>query len=181
MHAKEHFQPQYPLLTTALFDISKPLTSQSIATGHYDLVIAANVIHATPHIRETVRNAKGVLKNQGVLLLNEISTWSLFTHLTFGLLEDWWLHEDTSLRLSGSPGLSPDTWLEILAEEGFDSIFFPARNAHESGQQIIAAASDGVVRQRIAKEIPPQPSVRPRPTEKKSHRNGGDPRQGNSL
>jgi polyketide synthase PksN len=92
-------------------------------------------------------------------LLNEISAWSLFNHLTFGLLEGWWLHEDTAVRLTGSPGLAPGKWREILAEEGFESIFFPAEEAHKFGQQIVAAGSNGWVRQRMAKNIAPQTSA----------------------
>ncbi len=100
-----------------------------------------------------------MLKNQGVLLLNEISTWSLFNHLTFGLLEGWWLNEDTALRLPGSPGLSTEKWHEVLAEEGFESIFFPALEAHKLGQQVVVACSNGWVRQSLAKKLPLQPSV----------------------
>src|SRR5262249_29201288 len=83
MYAEKHFRTQCPSMTTAIFDVSKPLASQSIATDRYDFVIAANVLHATPDIRETLRNTKAALNNQGILLLNEISNWSLFTHLTF--------------------------------------------------------------------------------------------------
>jgi acyl transferase domain-containing protein/enoyl-CoA hydratase/carnithine racemase/acyl carrier protein/SAM-dependent methyltransferase/ribosomal protein S18 acetylase RimI-like enzyme len=155
MYAEEHYQPRFSALTTAIFDVSKPLASQSIATDHYDVVIATNVLHATPNIRETLRNAKAALRSQGVLLLNELSTWSLFTHLTFGLLEGWWLHEDSALRLPGSPALAPEQWQAVLTEEGFHSISFPASAAHPHGQQIIAAVSDGWVRQRLVKQAPP--------------------------
>ena len=158
MYAEKNFQPQFPALTTAIFDVTKPLAAQSITAGRYDFVIAANVLHATPDIRETLRNAKAVLKNGGVLLLNEISTWSLFNHLTFGLLEGWWLHEDTAIRLPGSPGLSPETWQEILADEGFESILFPAGETHGLGQQIVAAAGNGWTRQRIVKQAAPKPA-----------------------
>ncbi|MCP5007768.1 MAG: SDR family NAD(P)-dependent oxidoreductase, partial [Planctomycetes bacterium] len=152
MHAEENFKPEFPALTTSIFDASKPLVGQSIAVDRYDFVIAANVLHATLNIRETVRNAKATLKNRGILLLNEMSEWSLFAHLTFGLLEGWWLYEDAALRLEGSPGLRPETWKEVLEEEGFESIFFPAKKAHKFGQQIVAAGSDGIVRQRVIKK-----------------------------
>lgn len=89
MHGERNFKTQFPALTTAIFDVSKPLESQAISANHYDFAIAANVLHATPNIRETLRNAKALLKNQGVLLLNEIAEWTLFNHLTFGLLEGW--------------------------------------------------------------------------------------------
>lgn len=158
MHAEKHFQPQCPVLTTALFDVSRPLEPQSMASNRYDFAIAANVLHATPNIRETLRNAKAALKNEGVLLLNEVSTWALTNHLTFGLLEGWWLYEDEALRLPGSPGLSSETWREILTAEGFESIAFPAEEAHRFGQQIVAAASNGWTRQRIVRNVP-QPRV----------------------
>ena len=159
MYAEKHFQHLFPALRTAIFDVSRPLAGQSIAAGHYDFAIAANVLHATPDIRETVRNAKATLKNQGVLLLNEISAWSLFNHVTFGLLEGWWLSEDTAVRLPGSPGAPPEKWREILAEEGFEAIRFPAENAHSFGQQIVAAVSNGWTRQRIVRHVPPQRSA----------------------
>ncbi len=159
MHAEKNYQPGFPALTTSIFDASKSLAGQSVAKDRYDFVIAANVLHATPNIRETIRNTKSTLKNQGILLLNEISSWSLFTHLTFGLLEGWWLYEDAALRLEGCPGLSPETWQEVLEEEGFESIFFPAQNAHKFGQQIIAVGSDGIVRQRVVKDIQLQDNV----------------------
>ncbi len=156
MHAEQHFQPQCPVLTTSIFDVSRPLESQSVALNHYDFAIAANVLHATANIRETVRNAKAVLKNQGVLLLSEISTWSLSNHLTFGLLEGWWLYEDAAVRLPGSPGLSPETWRQILTAEGFESIVFPAEEAHKLGQQIVGAVSNGWTRQRMKQHAPTQ-------------------------
>ncbi|MCP5007230.1 MAG: methyltransferase, partial [Planctomycetes bacterium] len=149
MHAEEKYKPGFPVLTTTIFDASRPLAGQSIASDHYDFVIAANVLHATPNIRETLRNVKATLKNRGILLLNEINGWSLFAHLTFGLLEGWWFYEDVALRLEGCPGLLPDTWNNVLEEEGFESIFFPTENAHRFGQQVITASSDGIVRQKV--------------------------------
>src|SRR5262249_37706852 len=88
-------------------------------------------------------------KNQGILLLNEISAWSLFAHLTFGLLEGWWLQEDSAVRLPGSPGLAPEKWREILGQGGVGSNGFPALTAPKFGQQIIVAGSDGWVRQQL--------------------------------
>jgi acyl transferase domain-containing protein/SAM-dependent methyltransferase len=154
MYAEKNYRPQFPALTTAIFDVSKPLASQSIAAGRFDFTIAANVLHATPDIRETLRNTKATLKKRGVLLLNEMSSWSLFNHLTFGLLEGWWLHQDAALRLRGSPGLAPRKWQDVLLEEGFESIVFPAEKTHRFGQQIVAAESNGWSRQRIVKAAP---------------------------
>ncbi len=148
LHAEQHYAPGSPYLTTRIFDVSKPLDEQQITPDRYDFVIATNVLHATRSIRETLRNAKALLHSGGLLLLNEISNKSLFNHLTFGLLEGWWLHEDFALRIDGSPGLYPKKWSDVLEEEGFLKIFFPAKEAHSLGQQVIIAESDGIVRQK---------------------------------
>ena len=148
IHGEELFGRQNSYFTTEIFDVGEPIAIQNIEANHYDLVIASNVLHATKNIRETLRNAKAALRKHGLLVLNEISDKSVFTHLTFGLLEGWWLYEDTGIRIPGSPGLYPETWAEVLAEEGFGSVSFPAKSIHASGQQIIVAESDGVVRQK---------------------------------
>ncbi|UVM52813.1 SDR family NAD(P)-dependent oxidoreductase [Pseudomonas sp. B21-015] len=144
-HAETHFAPQAPYLRTAIFDVGQPCAEQGISLQHYDLVIATNVLHATPDLRRTLQNAKTALRQGGLLLLNEISDRSMFTHLTFGLLEGWWLHNDTALRIPGCPGLYPERWQQLLQAQGFDDIAFPASASHPLGQQIIVAASDGVV------------------------------------
>ncbi|MEJ2125390.1 MAG: SDR family oxidoreductase, partial [Alphaproteobacteria bacterium] len=151
LHAEKEYGGANPYLTCQLFDVTRPLAEQGIETGAYDLVIATNVLHATPDIRQSVRNAKAALRTNGLLMLNEISNGSLFTHLTFGLLKEWWLYEDPELRIPGSPGLSSEKWLTVLADEGFKAIVEPARAAYELGQQIIIAESDGVCRQSAAR------------------------------
>jgi len=147
MHAEEVYGPTTPYLKTQLFNVEQPLGSQEIEIGGYDLAIASNVLHATQDIRHTLRNVKASLKKNGILLFNEISGSSLFAHLTFGLLEGWWLHQDEALRVPGSPALLPETWRRVLESEGFQAIIFPAYAMHDRGQQIIAAQSDGLVRQ----------------------------------
>ena len=145
-HAREVYGPDIPYLCCSILDVEKPVAAQGIDAGSYDLVIAANVLHATRNIRRTLRNVKGALRTNGLLLLNEISGKSLLTHLTFGLLEGWWLYEDANLRIPGCPGLSSEGWRRVLEQEGFRSILYPVPEAHALGQQIVAAESDGVVR-----------------------------------
>jgi polyketide synthase PksN len=164
-HGSRQYAPEHPYIVTQIFDVEKPLAEQGIQANHYDLVIAANVLHATQNIRNTLRNAKATLRKHGLLFLNEMSTKTLFSHLTFGLLEGWWLYEDGALRMTGSPALSSASWANVLAEEGFDSITFPAlfsaESAHDFGQQIIIAQSDGIVRQRSRHQSSPLMSSAP--------------------
>ncbi|MBV9225433.1 MAG: SDR family NAD(P)-dependent oxidoreductase, partial [Acidobacteriaceae bacterium] len=153
-YAKKEYGAHNTFLTYSLFNAEEPLTGQQVEAGSYDLVIAANVLHATKNIRKTVQNAKALLKGNGRLLLNEITGKSLFAHLTFGLLEGWWLYEDDALRIPGCPGLAPETWQSILQEEGFHSVHFLAAQLHGLGQQIIIATSNGIIRQPFATAAP---------------------------
>ncbi|UUM20780.1 SDR family NAD(P)-dependent oxidoreductase [Mycoavidus sp. SF9855] len=147
LHAQQHYAPQVPYLHTQKLDIERAPMGQDFALGHYDVIVAANVLHATHDIRRTVRHAKTLLKGNGLLLLNELTDMGLFAHLTFGLLDGWWLAEDSALRIAGTPGLTSPMWQQVLAAEGFETITFPAEAAHGLGQQIVAAFSNGVVRQ----------------------------------
>lgn len=149
LHAETEYGPVAPFLTYGIFNVEKPLGEQGMEGGVYDVVIATNVLHATRNIRETIRNAKALLQKNGLLLLNEISDNSLFAHLTFGLLEGWWLYEDPELRIPGSPGIYPETWQFALESEGFKHIYFPVKCANDLGQQIIMAESDGIARQKV--------------------------------
>ncbi|MGS0743678.1 class I SAM-dependent methyltransferase [Glaciimonas sp. GG7] len=142
-HAQQHYAPQTPYLQTRRLNIERMPTEQGFMPGHYDIVIAANVLHATRDIGRTLRHAKTLLKADGLLLLNELSNTNLFTHLTFGLLDGWWLAEDSTLRIAGSPALTSDSWQQVLREEGFNHIDFPAEASHGLGQQIVTALNGG--------------------------------------
>ncbi|HEX3029886.1 MAG TPA: methyltransferase, partial [Clostridia bacterium] len=148
IHAEKEYGHKTPYLTYKIFNVEAPAAGQGIGAGEYDIVIAANVLHATKDIRQTLRNTKVALKSNGLLMLNEISGNSLFTHLTFGLLEGWWLYRDPELRIPGCPGLSSEAWQGVLESEGFNTVMFVDEEAHTLGQQIIIAESDGIVRQK---------------------------------
>ncbi|HRL21272.1 MAG TPA: SDR family NAD(P)-dependent oxidoreductase [Alcaligenes sp.] len=145
-HAEKEYGPSAPYLSYRLLDISQPLAQQDIPIGHFDMVIATNVLHATPDIARSLRHAKAALRPNGVLLLNEISRAHIFTHITFGLLDGWWLYQDGPIRIPGCPGLSPQAWSRVLKDEGFDFVGHPVADKAALGQQIIVAQSDGVVR-----------------------------------
>lgn len=146
-HAQKEYASDNPYLSYQLLNIEAPLDKQLIEGEKYDILIAANVLHATRNIQQTLRNVKALLKKDGLLLLNEISYNSCFLHVTFGLLEGWWLYEDAEMRIPGCPALAPEVWRSLLEEEGFRSVAFPAQKGHEVGQQIIVAGSDGLLRE----------------------------------
>ncbi|AJQ95098.1 SDR family NAD(P)-dependent oxidoreductase [Gynuella sunshinyii] len=152
LHAQSHYQPEHPFLRTALFDAGQALADQQIPAQHFDFVIAANVLHATANIHQTLLNVKATLRNDGQLLLNELSNRTLWGHVTFGLLEGWWCAEDTSVRIPGSPALTPEGWATALDKAGFGGVQFPQHQAHTLGQQIVVA-----VRQPLVQSLPVSP------------------------
>lgn len=162
-HAHTHFAPRVSYLNTRLLDIEQAPGHQGFELGHYDVVLAANVLHATRDVAKTLRHVKSLLKANGLLLLNETIQSSLFAHLTFGLLPGWWRAEDAHLRIPGTPLLSTANWRQVLKAEGFLEPCMPAQAAHGLGQAIIMATSDGLVRldeqHQVEPEASPAPSV----------------------
>lgn len=158
-HAERLFGAENPSLTCEILDIERPVADQSLTLGGYDVVVAANVLHATRDIRHTLRNAKALLRPGGLLVLNELTANNLLSQFSFGLLDGWWRYEDPHLRIQGSPLLSTAHWRHVLTQVGFRAIALPARDAEDLGQQIIVAESDGVIRQAAAVPRPSAPYV----------------------
>ncbi|WP_299608351.1 SDR family NAD(P)-dependent oxidoreductase [uncultured Aquimarina sp.] len=159
IHAEDTFKSDVPHLSTAIFDIERNPIEQNLPSGYFDIVIGANVIHATKNIKNTLHNIKNVTKKGGILLLNELASTELFSSITFGLLEGWWSYEDEEIRLEGSPGLSPENWIHILQEVGYE---MPKSYPEQYGlpQQIVLAKSDGKVLLPLvsASKTPSQPT-----------------------
>ncbi|HEV2639448.1 MAG TPA: beta-ketoacyl synthase N-terminal-like domain-containing protein [Actinocrinis sp.] len=160
-HAERSFGAANPFLTYGILDVERPIADQGVVLGGYDVVVAANVLHATRDIRNTLRNTKAALKPGGLLFLNELTANNLLSQFSFGLLDGWWRYEDPQLRIPGSPLLSTAGWERVLTDEGLRAITLPAREAEDLGQQIVVAESDGVIRQAAAKPREPAPPETP--------------------
>lgn len=64
----------------AVLDISKDPIQQGFTAESYDLVLAVNVLHATPKIRDTLLNERKSLHPGGRLVLPELSPRMRFIH-----------------------------------------------------------------------------------------------------
>ncbi|TQK74548.1 acyl transferase domain-containing protein [Brevibacillus sp. AG162] len=146
LHAEKEYGAENPYLTYRIFNVEKPVEEQGIAADTYDLVIATNVLHATKNISQTLLHAKTALQKNGLLILNELTSNTLFAHLTFGLLDGWWRYDDPEWRIPGCPLLTVETWQKVLKKAGYRSVFLPAEEHLDLCQQIIVAESDGVIR-----------------------------------
>ncbi|KAF5011030.1 hypothetical protein FDECE_2837 [Fusarium decemcellulare] len=103
-----------------VFDVSKSPASQGLDLAFYDLVIAPQVLHATPSLRETLSNVQSLLLPGGYLVLTETSTEGRTTHYFFGIFEGWWLGEADG-RTDG-PCVSPERWDKELRAAGFSGV-----------------------------------------------------------
>ncbi|NTU29407.1 SDR family NAD(P)-dependent oxidoreductase [Brevibacillus sp. HB1.1] len=146
LHAEKEYGAENPYLTYRIFNVEKPVEDQGIAADTYELVIATNVLHATKNISQTLLHAKTALQKNGLLILNELTSNTLFAHLTFGLLDGWWRYDDPEWRIPGCPLLTVETWQRMLKKAGYRSVFLPAEEHLDLCQQIIVAESDGVIR-----------------------------------
>jgi len=77
----------YPFVRYQLLDIEQEPLSQGFEAHQFDLILAANVIHATADVRQTLRHVQQLLAPQGLLLLLEMTKPERLVDLTFGLTE----------------------------------------------------------------------------------------------
>ena len=137
--ARERFG-DYPFVSYRTLDIEKTPLEQGFETHQQDIVIAANVLHATRDIRQTLENISELLAPGGLLVLLEATARQRWLDLIFGLLEGWWRFADEQLR-PDYPLLRAEQWQQLLAESGFTSVAaMPATQVNaEIGQSLIVA------------------------------------------
>lgn len=126
-------------------DIGLDPVTQGFEAGGADVVIAANVLHATRDIATTLRHVRTLLRGGGVLVLSEVTRIYHFTTLSFGLTPGWWLFEDGG-RLPDSPLLAVDGWRRALTAAGFSDVrsFTPfTSDPDRPPQTLILAACPG--------------------------------------
>ncbi len=116
--AREKFA-DVPGMQYALLDIGSDPVTQGFTSGHYDVVIGANVMHATPDLRRTMSHVRSLLVPGGVTVLLEGTSPQRFGDLTVGLLDGWWAFTDTDRR---HYALMPrPAWATLLRDAGFAS------------------------------------------------------------
>lgn len=88
--AKEIFKPWSSFLRYQILDIEKEPSDQGFDTEGYDMVIAANVLHATSSLLHTMKNVRKLLRPGGRLILIE-ETVTALRRFPFATLPGWWL------------------------------------------------------------------------------------------
>ncbi|KAI9037118.1 lovastatin diketide synthase LovF [Aspergillus affinis] len=115
--AKERFK-DFPGLGYETLDISADPEEQGFAAEDYDLIIASNVVHATPRILETLKNLRKLLVPGGRLFLTELCPTVPALNYIMGTLPGWWSSEDSR----EIPMISVAQWHQCLLDAGFTGV-----------------------------------------------------------
>ena len=98
---------QYPFVQYSLLDIERDPLSQSFEPHHFDVILAANVLHSTADLRGVLANVKTLLASHGLLMLLEGTRPQRLLDLIFGLTEGWWKFADTGPAADPSTDFPP--------------------------------------------------------------------------
>lgn len=81
------------LISYKTLNIEEDLKAQGFdQNDYYDIIVAANVLHATHNMDHTMTQVNRLLKPGGKLLLVEAtSSHQLLVGSIFGLLPGWWM------------------------------------------------------------------------------------------
>ena len=138
--AQEKFSA-YNFVRYEHLDIEQDPDAQGFAGQQFDIVLAANVLHATADLSATLANVRHLLTPNGRLVLIEGTQPQRWVDLTFGLTEGWWRFHDFDLR-QDYPLLTQSAWENLLQDQGFSLVVMLPEvddNSPLAGQAIIIA------------------------------------------
>ncbi|KAL7941128.1 putative polyketide synthase [Trichoderma barbatum] len=117
------------LLTFQTLDLERDAVEQGFKEQSYDLVVAANVVHATRSLSKSLNTIRKLLKPGGVLGLVELTRTTPYINMTFGSIPGWWAGVDEGR--TESPLQSAEQWNEHLQKAGFSGVDLAAYDLPE--------------------------------------------------
>ena len=114
------FADQVHKMDFKTFNCENPPTEQGFNEGSYDVIVAANVLHATRTLSQTMEHVRLLLRPGGFLVAVEVTGTMLREPGLMGGLEGWWLGEDDG-RFP-CPGISANGWHDVLQKAGFSGV-----------------------------------------------------------
>lgn len=130
-----------PRVKYAVYDVEQP-AEQLVAGGHCDVVVAANILHATADIGRSLDNVVRQLKPGGWLALVEGTQRQAWVDLTFGLTDGWWVFQGDPER-ADYPLLTTQAWTGLLERRGFDRMQIVSGHAGSSQKLLLARRAPG--------------------------------------
>ena len=124
-----------------VLDIERDPATQGFPPHGYDLLIAANVLHATRDLRETLAHCRRLLAPSGQLLALECLPGRDWLDIIAGQLDGWWRFDDD--YRTRHVLLEPSVWRRALADAGLDTIEVLGAEESDSAElpeQVVIAA-----------------------------------------
>ncbi|KAJ6045303.1 Highly reducing polyketide synthase [Penicillium canescens] len=123
--AAERFSEDAAILEFSALNIEEDPLAHGFQTESFDLIVCANVLHATRSIQETLAHCRWLLKPEGKLVLSEVTIKRIFSGFIMGPLPGWWLGEDDGRK--GGPLLNAEEWDLALKQAGFSGVDLDVR------------------------------------------------------
>ncbi|ESK88629.1 polyketide synthase [Moniliophthora roreri MCA 2997] len=131
------------------FDLNKPLDQQSIDPASFDIIVAFDVLHATPNINDTVRTLRELLLPGGHLAIIELdgnsfatgAVGSIWMDYVFGSFSEWF--GVLEQRPASHCSLSKSEWNSVLHSEGFaEGLFLTSTGATVSHMAFVSQTTE---------------------------------------
>ncbi|CAL8112503.1 unnamed protein product [Orchesella dallaii] len=119
--AKKSLEKYLNYVTFHKLDIERDPFSQGFCPEYFDVIVCAEVLHATRDIRDAVKHLKQLIKPCGSIQITETVQDDPILMFIFGLLDGYWRFTDFDLRAK-SPILSASKWRKVLEVAGFTDV-----------------------------------------------------------
>ncbi|QEP44176.1 SDR family NAD(P)-dependent oxidoreductase [Ectothiorhodospiraceae bacterium BW-2] len=118
--AEQQFAGDYPFVRYGVIDIEQG--ADAALHGQFDLVIAANVVHATADLATTIDHCRQLLAPDGVVILLEAAAKQRWLDLSFGMTEGWWRFGGRDAMRHDYPLLTAAQWQQLLPQWGLSEV-----------------------------------------------------------
>ncbi len=126
---------RFPGVEAAALDVDADMP---LDARRFDLVVAANVLHALRDLPAALRRIAARLRPGGMLMLVEGTARRAWVDLTFGLLEGWQRHRDGPAPRAATL-IDAAGWDALLRAQGFEPSILAAPDAGGFPQALILA------------------------------------------
>ncbi|HEY0603975.1 MAG TPA: SDR family oxidoreductase [Herpetosiphonaceae bacterium] len=134
LQAQKHAaEAGYDFMRFDTLNIAQDPIMQGFEPHTFDIILAAEVIHATPDIVATLGNLQQLLVPNGALCIIEATRIERWANLVWGLLDGWWHFTDQELRQT-SPLLPLEQWERLFDQQGFANITLHPRAEQQSSE-----------------------------------------------
>ncbi|KAK1726269.1 uncharacterized protein BDZ83DRAFT_616985 [Colletotrichum acutatum] len=128
-------------------DIEQDVAAQGFAPHSYDVVIAANVLHATKSLADTLARARNLLRPGGYLVLLETTGTQSMVGFLFGGLPGWWQSTEPSRRYG--PTVPTLEWHRLLCRAGFSGADTVLHDSPDESRHVTSC----IVSQAVDKDV----------------------------